>query len=43
MLQDFFHKDCFKGHPKPYAEYMDFRKKEEADYEADKAKLIPGM
>ena len=42
-LQDFFAKDCFKGHPKPYADFMDWRFKEDAQYEVDKQRLIPGL
>ena len=41
--QDFFSKDCFKGHPKPYAEFMDWRKKEDENIEVERQKLIPGM
>lgn len=41
--QDFFAKDCFAGHPKPYADFMDWRFREDAQYEADKQRLIPGL
>lgn len=42
-LQDFFSKDCFKGHPKPYADFMEWRRKEDEGIEADRRKLLPGM
>ncbi len=42
-LQDFFQKDCWAHHPKPYQEYMDWRKKADEEYEAERNKLIPGM
>jgi hypothetical protein len=42
-LQDFFSKYCFKGHPKPYADFMDWRKKEDEMIEFERQKLIPGM
>jgi len=42
-VQDFFSKDCFKGHPKPYADFMDWRKKEDEMIEFERQKLIPGM
>ena len=43
LAQDFFSKDCFKGHPKPYADFMEWRKKEDEMIEAERQKLIPGM
>lgn len=42
-VKDFFQKECWAHHPKPHAEYMDWRKKEDEAYEAERAKLIPGM
>ena len=42
-LQDFFSKDCWAHHPKPYAEYMDWRKKEDERWENDVKRLVPGM
>lgn len=42
-LQDFFSKECFKGHPKPYADFMAWRFKEDDIIEAERQKLIPGM
>lgn len=43
FMQDFFQKPCWAHHPKPYADYMEYKKKEEADQLADRQKLIPGM
>lgn len=42
-MQDFFQKACWAHHPKPYADFMEYKKKEEADQLADRQKLIPGM
>lgn len=42
-LQDFFQKECWAHHPKPYAEFMDWRNAEDAKIEADRSKLIPGI
>lgn len=42
-MQDFFSKDCFKGHPKPYADYMEWRKQEDKKIETQRRNLIPGM
>lgn len=42
-LQDFFSKKDFEGHPKPYADFMDWRKKEDEVIESERQKLIPGM
>ncbi len=33
-LQDFFQKDCWKHHPKPYQEFVDWRLKEDAKIES---------
>ena len=32
--QDFFQKDCWKHHPKPYQEFVDWRLKEDAKIES---------
>ena len=34
LLQDFFQKDCWKHHPKPYQEFVDWRLKEDAKIES---------
>lgn len=41
--QDFFSKECWAHHPKPYAEFMDWRKKEDERWESDRKRLVPGM
>lgn len=38
FLQDFFEKDCWKHHPKPHADYLEERKKLDAQLEADAKK-----
>ena len=43
VIQDFFSKECFKGHPKPYTDFMDWRRKEDEAIEKERQKLIPGM
>jgi len=40
VLQDFYQKDCWAHHPMPYADFIDFKKKERADLEAEKKKLV---
>jgi hypothetical protein len=42
-VKDFFSKECWAHHPKPHAEYMELRAKQDAALEAERAKLIPGM
>ena len=42
-VQDFFSKECWAHHPKPYAEFMDWRKKEDERWENDRKRLVPGM
>lgn len=43
MWQDFFQKDCWSHHPKPYQEFMDWRLKEDERIEAERRKLVPGI
>ena len=43
VTQDFFQKECWAHHPKPYADYMDMKQKEDAEMTASRKKLIPGM
>lgn len=42
-VKDFFQKDCWSHHPKPHADYMEWRAKQDAELEAERNKLIPGM
>ena len=42
-MQDFFEKPCWAHHPKPYADYMEWRKKDEEQMEAHADMLYPGM
>lgn len=42
-VKDFFQKECWAHHPKPHQEYIDMKKQEDAAYEAERNKLIPGM
>jgi hypothetical protein len=42
-MQDFFSKDCWKHHPRPYAEYMEWRKKEDERLDMERNRLVPGM
>lgn len=42
-MQDFFQKDCWRHHPKPYADYMEMKQKQDEEFAASKKKLIPGM
>lgn len=41
--QDFFQKECWAHHPKPYAEFMEWRKKEDERWEMERGRLVPGM
>lgn len=42
-VKDFFQKDCWKHHPKPHEDFMDWRRKEDEKIAAEANKLIPGM
>lgn len=42
-MQDFFQKDCWSHHPKPHADYMEMKQKQDEEYAASKKRLIPGM
>lgn len=42
-VKDFFQKDCWRHHPKPYADYMEMKQKQDEEFAASKKKLIPGM
>jgi hypothetical protein len=42
-VQDFFAKECWAHHPKPYAEFMEWRKKEDERWEMQRGRLVPGM
>ena len=42
-VQDFFQKDCWKHHPKPYTDYMDMKQKQDDEYTASMLKTVPGM
>lgn len=42
-VQDFFQKDCWKHHPKPHQEYMDWRFKEDEGLEQYRNRGIPGL
>eukprot|EP00775_Hariotina_reticulata_P011965 gene11965-12108_t len=39
-VKDFYQKDCWAHHPKPYADFVDFKKKERAELEAERKKLV---
>ena len=41
--QDFFAKECWAHHPKPHADYLEDRRRQDEAYEAERARLIPGM
>ena len=40
FLQDFYSRECWAHHPKPYADFMEYKKKEQAELEADRKKLV---
>jgi hypothetical protein len=42
-VKDFFQKECWAHHPKPHADYMEWRTKQDEALEAERKKLIPGM
>ena len=42
-MQDFFQKDCWKHHPKPHADFMEMKQKEDQELAASRKKLIPGL
>eukprot|EP00878_Enallax_costatus_P015189 GHUV01015902.1.p1 GENE.GHUV01015902.1~~GHUV01015902.1.p1 ORF type:complete len:185 (+),score=58.14 GHUV01015902.1:548-1102(+) len=39
-VKDFYQKDCWKHHPKPYADFLEYKQKERAELEADRKKLV---
>ena len=43
LAQDFFQKDCWRHHPKPYADYMELKQRQDQELAASKKKLIPGL
>ena len=43
LAQEFFQKDCWRHHPKPYADYMDLKKRQDEELAASRKKLIPGL
>jgi hypothetical protein len=38
--QDFYSRECWAHHPKPYADFIEYKKKEQAELEAEKKKLV---
>lgn len=40
VLQDFYSKDCWQHHPKPYADFLEYKKKERAELEAERRKMV---
>jgi hypothetical protein len=43
VMQDFFQKECWKHHPKPHADFMEMKQKEDQELAASRKKLIPGL
>jgi len=41
-VQDFFQRECWAHHPKPYADFMRWRADEDARWAAESGRLIPG-
>lgn len=41
--QDFFSKDCWAHHPKPYQDFMDWRFEEDKLIASERSKLIPSV
>ncbi|PNH11433.1 Serine/threonine-protein kinase TNNI3K [Tetrabaena socialis] len=39
-VKDFFSKPCWSHHPKPYTDFIDFKKSEAAAYEAERKRAI---
>ena len=42
-MQDFFQKEYWKHHPKPHADFMEMKQKEDQELAASRKKLIPGL
>jgi len=42
-VKDFFEKECWADHPKPHQSYVEYKKKQDAAFEKEANKLIPGM
>lgn len=39
-VKDFYAKPCWEGHPLPYGDFIDFKKKEAAELEAERKKIV---
>jgi hypothetical protein len=42
-VKDFFQKECWAHHPKPHADFIEWKLKQVKIQEAERNKLIPGM
>jgi hypothetical protein len=42
-VKDFFEKDCWAHHPKPHQEYIDMKAAQDAAYDEETKKLVPGL
>ncbi|DBA87423.1 hypothetical protein WJX77_001859 [Trebouxia sp. C0004] len=42
-VKDFFQKECWNHHPKPHADFMEIKQKEDQELAASRKKLIPGL
>jgi hypothetical protein len=40
LLQDFYARECWSHHPKPYADFMEFKQQERATLEAERKKIV---
>ncbi|KAK9843747.1 hypothetical protein WJX81_004834 [Elliptochloris bilobata] len=40
--KDFFQRECWAHHPKPYADFMTWRAEEDARWAAEGSRLVPG-
>lgn len=39
-LQDFYSKECWRHHPLPYSDFLEFKKKEREELQAERKKLV---
>lgn len=42
-VKDFFQKECWAHHPKPHADFIEWKLKQDKIQETERNKLIPGM
>lgn len=42
-VADFYARECWQGHPSPYADFIAYQQQEEAQRQEASSKLVPGL